>query len=357
VTKVFFALPFMCVWPLVGVIFAFGVMAYAIGIGGFILTQDRDENTFASMAAALNHTSATSSLGGLINSSPETQIALLATVHFVGCIWGYFICMSATYTTLSRAAAVWFFSHGYDEASGEVKQKGSFFFGTRVVLVCAWCVFWKHLGSIAFGAAILTFMTVLRIILNLISYYTKDLQKSNFLLRMVICCTQCCLYCLDRTVKFITYYGFIFVAIEGSSFCGACISTFGFIMKYPAQMGVNRMVAGILSCLISLSIPFGCAFVGFIWIDQMDPPRPQPATAAVMSFLLAFIVASAITDVFKCCIDTIFVCAFKDLEEHSPPKFMSSSLRAGFGLDDVKGGVELKGGQTSTQTASDDDKA
>jgi len=357
VTKVFFALPFMCVWPLVSVVLSFGVVAYAVGIGGFIMTQNRDQNTFASMHAALNASGTSSStLSSLVNQSPEVRIAILATIHFVGCIWWYFCVMSSSYTTLSRACAVWFFSHGVDEASGEVKQKGSFFFGTRVVLVCFWCVIWKHLGSIAFGSAILTLMTVLRIVLNLISYYTKDLQKSNCLLRMVICCTQCCLYCLDRTVKFITYYGYIFVAIEGSTFCGACISTFGFIMKYPSQMGVNRMVANLLSCLISLSIPFGCAFVGFIWIDQMNPLRPQPATAAVFIFLLSYVVASSITDVFKCCIDTIFVCAFKDLEEHTPPKFMSTALRAGFGLDDAApSGVELKSGPAVT--SSTDDKA
>ena len=110
----------------------------------------------------------------------------MLAVHIIGCIWGYYITLCATYTTLSRAAAVWFFSHGYDEATGEVKLKTHFAFGTRVVLACAYCVITRHLGSICFGAAILTIMAILRIILQAIDYYTKDMQKSNFLLKLVI---------------------------------------------------------------------------------------------------------------------------------------------------------------------------
>ena len=47
-----------------------------------------------------------------------------------------------------------------------------------------------------------------------------------------------------------------------------CFNTFGFIMKYPKQMSVNRLVANILSCVISLSIPIAAAGLTFIIVDQ-----------------------------------------------------------------------------------------
>ena len=37
--------------------------------------------------------------------------------------------------------------------------------------------------------------------------------------------------------------------------------------------------------------------------------------------------------VFSCCIDTIYICAFKDMRENDPPKFMSNDLREAFGID------------------------
>ena len=87
-----------------------------------------------------------------------------------------------------------------------------------------------------------------------------------------------------------------------------------------------------------------------MWIDQQN--GFGPLYCAVVVFLIAFIIASAITDVFRCCIDTIFVCAFKDLEEHTPPKFMSTSLRNGFGLEGVQ-----KSGATLTKGEGGEDAA
>ena len=37
--------------------------------------------------------------------------------------------------------------------------------------------------------------------------------------------------------------------------------------------------------------------------------------------------------VFDCCIDTIYLCAFKDMKENDPPKFLSNDMREGFGID------------------------
>jgi len=347
VTKVFWSLPFMAVWPLMGVAWYMFIIFYGILIGGFIVTTD--QNTFASIASVVEaQTNGTSvdvsadAFSQFTDLSSSTQQRILLVIHLVGCIWALYITQCSVYTTLSRSAAVWFFSHGPDE-SGQVVQKGTFYCGLRVVLVCAYCVIARHLGSIAFGAAILTIMTILRLILQAIDHYTKDMQQSNFLLKVCMKCVQCCLWCMDKTVKFITFYGFIFVAIEGSSFCGACMSTFGFIMKYPAQMTVNRLVAQILSFVISLSIPAAAASIAFMWVDSLTESE-GPLSVAGTVFLMAFTIASAVTDVFRCCIDTVFVCAFKDMEDNTPPKFMSQSLQTGFGLDDIEkkeDGVEL----------------
>merc|ERR1719240_1775851 len=77
---------------------------------------------------------------GMLDMGPQTQAAILLAIHFIGCIWGLYMVEGSVYTTLARSAAVWFFSHGVDEQTGKVVQKGTFFFGLRVVIVCAWCI-------------------------------------------------------------------------------------------------------------------------------------------------------------------------------------------------------------------------
>ena len=343
VTKVFFSIPFMAVWPIVEIIFTLLIITYAVCVGGLIATQNPTQ--FTEIATALNTTidgagGVADALASISNNNQTLLIAIMLTIHIVGCIWGLFMTQGGTYTTLARSAAVWFFSHEADSA-GQIVQKGGHFPGIKTVTVCCWCVVSRHLGSIAFGAAIITIMTILRIIMSAIDYYTRDAQQSNCMLKMVIKCAQCCIWCLDRTVKFITFYGFIFVAIEGSSFCAACLSTFSFICKYPAQLAVNRLVGNLLRFAITLSIPLGSAALAFFWIGSHTPARPDPWVPVLLVAAIAFFIASAITGVFRCCIDTIFVCSFKDMEEHNPPKFMPSSMRSSFGLDEsVKGQTE-----------------
>ena len=59
------------------------------------------------------------------------------------------------------------------------------------------------------------------------------------MLKMAIKCLQCCLWCFEKTVRFVTGYGFVYVAMEGSAFCSACFSTFKLILGNLAQVAVN----------------------------------------------------------------------------------------------------------------------
>ena len=44
-------------------------------------------------------------------------------------------------------------------------------------------------------------------------------------------------------------------------------------------------------------------------------------------FLCAYVIASNVSTVYSCSIDTIFLCAFKDLKENGTPKYLSNDLR------------------------------
>jgi len=68
--------------------------------------------------------------------------------------------------------------------------------------------------------------------LTTIDYYTKDLQGTNLALRLLLKCSQCCIWCLEKTIRFITKYGYIFVAIEGSSLPGV-LQDHGLLVQVP----------------------------------------------------------------------------------------------------------------------------
>ena len=208
-----------------------------------------------------------------------------------------------------------------------------------------------------FGAAIIAVVQFFQLVLMLVDNYTKDAQKKNCMLMIAIKCARCCAWCLRKTVEFISFYGFVFVAVDGQSFCLACKETFRLVIAYPAQTAVNKICQKLLKLLIGYSTPVICAVCAFYWLDgdTTYSDKYNPFYAALVVGLVAFIIADGVCIVFDVAIDTIYICAFKDMEENKPPKFMSNNLRKAFGIDEAEdessAGVTKRGGYEKAEVA------
>ena len=86
---------------------------------------------------------------------------------------------------------------------------------TRIPLVWStYRVFRYHLGSLAFGSFLIAVVQLARIFAAWLDQQTKKLQESNKLLKLAMKVMQCALWCLEKTVKFITGYCYIYVALQ-----------------------------------------------------------------------------------------------------------------------------------------------
>merc|ERR1719230_1869969 len=142
------------------------------------------------------------------------------------------------------------------------------------------------------------------------------------------------MFCLQKTIEFISYFGYIFVATKGVGFCNACVKTFAFVAEYPTQTAVNKTVQSLLRLLIGWSIPISCALVTFFILDGIpDYSEYNAMWPALIVFIAAFIIADGVCTVYDCCIDTIYLLSFEDMDREGGPKYMSADLRAGFGID------------------------
>jgi hypothetical protein len=61
-----------------------------------------------------------------------------------------------------------------------------------------------HLGTVAFGSLLIAVCQLLRIILEYVDQQTKSLQDNNLLAKLVLRCVKCCMWCLEKFLKFIT---------------------------------------------------------------------------------------------------------------------------------------------------------
>lgn len=126
--------------------------------------------------------------------SKETRYVFL--YHLFGLLWLNAFIIGCAQFIIAAAACQWYFSH-----SADTSGKGSILKGLKWVMV-------YHLGTIAFGSFCIAVVQFIRIIFE---YYTKQMKKleSNPVAKCLICCTRCCLWCLEKCIKFISKNAFI----------------------------------------------------------------------------------------------------------------------------------------------------
>ena len=67
------------------------------------------------------------------------------------------------------------------------------------------------------GAFVIALCQTLRLGMKLLDSMTQDAQDKNMVLKLGMKCVQCCMWCLQKTVEFVSYYGYVYVAIEGDN--------------------------------------------------------------------------------------------------------------------------------------------
>ena len=314
--------------------------------GGAALTSHA---TYAQSLAAMNESIAAAGGGAegaaAVIPSGLFTVQNMSYVYFIfGFLWTNSWINAIAFTALSGSYCHWYFLRRDDK------------YATRFPL--SWSVyrtFRYHLGSLAFGAFLIAVVQLARLFAAWLDKQTQGLQDKNKMLKLVMKCVQCCLYCLEKTVKFITGYCYIYVAMQGMGFCRACFATFKLIILNTAQLAVNTLVRTVLIVAQLVLIPLACYQLCSIVLaanGHFEPFYPSLVVAA-----LALVITNVFGLVFGCVLDTLFVCCVRDKAEYKAA-FMSDRLYVAYGFDPAEragggGGGEGGGGsepQETTQT-------
>jgi len=340
-TKVFRVIPSMMIWPLISIVFLTAVYIWAFAVAGYIFyTDETTYSEYATKAAkaieearAASGTDAgsgvslsDSSVANLFtDADPSTQKWVLFWIHLFGVLWVVEFIKACAWITMSGAVCYWYFF----KDDKDKQEKFPLLNSCRRVMR-------YHLGSAAFGAFVIAVCQLIRYMLATLDWYTKDLQNSNLVFRMAIKCSQCAMWCLQKTIEFVSYFGFVYIALEGKNFCWSCKETFKFLLtpKNAMQTAVNKVVEKLIVLIIAWTTPTLMALVCYGWLSNNAEYMQDnnPLYPCVLVWMGSFALAGAIATVFECTIDTIFLCSFKDAAEYDG-KYMSKDMREAFGID------------------------
>nr|XP_055076127.1 choline transporter-like protein 4 isoform X1 [Misgurnus anguillicaudatus] len=194
-----------------------------------------------------------------------------------------------------------------------------------------------HVGSLAFGALILTLVQIVRIILEYLDHKFKAAQ--NPCTRFLMCCLKCCFWCLEKFIKFINRNAYIMIAIYGKNFCVSAKNAFCLLMRNIVRVVVLDKVTDLLLFFGKLLVVGGVGVLAFFFFSgRIQSPGTVFETAALNYYWMpiitvifgAYIIAHGFFSVYNMGVDTLFLCFLEDLERNDgsaeKPYYMSKNL-------------------------------
>jgi choline transporter-like protein 2/4/5 len=283
-----------------------------------------------------------------------------------GFVWTYFFFAAIGTTTISGCVVYYFFMD--EDTAG---HKNAQFADNQTDFVVSKMLYYTlryNLGSMAFGSLVLAVVEVLVWLLEIIDDQTKAEGQSNPVMRLVLKCSKCCLFCFERCIKFVSSYAYIFVFMQNTGFCMACFRTWSMMAKYPLQLGINRVVQRVLFAMQSITIPLVCtswAYWTFLtaegtFLKLLTPDLLIAAMVPALCVLvLSTIVARSFASVYEQVVTALTTCVLTDIEQYNA-KYARSQLREAFDLppkellidEFIRGGGGGEGSSAGSRSSS-----
>ena len=196
---------------------------------------------------------------------------------------------------IAASACIWYF-----EVNSDTQGKGTVGRGIH------WG-FRYHMGSIAFGAAIIAICQTIRVIFE---YYRRKIQAAtkNAVVRCLLCYTGYLLYLLEKCIKFITKNAYIQVALTNTFFCKAAWNAFALILKNVHRFGWLNTIGFVLNwfglCMCATLNGFG-AYIALTKIESYNDKITQPMAPTIVVILMSFLLIRSFLSIFSFSMDAI----------------------------------------------------
>ena len=193
-----------------------------------------------------------------------------------------------------------------------------------------------HLGTVAFGSLIIAIIRFVRAIVQWIE--DKLRAYNNDLTKCLLCLCKCCLWCLEKFMRFINRNAYIMCAMKSSNFCKSAKDSFNLLMRNIVRVVVLNNVVAFLLFLGKLVIVGGVGSLSFFVFSGHIPELQDDIptlnylfTPIVVIVVGTYFIASSFFSVYAMAVDTLFLCFLEDLERNDGsrqrPYFMSTGLQ------------------------------
>merc|ERR1712070_527001 len=308
--------------------------------------------------AAANYTA---NIEAFASSDVSTYLGLY---HFFGLLWINQLIQAISMCTIAGVVNkyYWVRDKSAKHAYGKSPIRSSLYITMRY-----------HFGSLCFGSLIIAIVQAIRAVLAYIDHKTKDLQDKNPLIKIFMKVVQCCMWCMEKCLKYIAKSAYIMIAMKGHSFCHATKEAVDLLFSNASQIAVSNTIVSFMLLLSKLAISMGSALLFYMLVFSNSDYEAggskelsNPVIPLVLTFLMAYFVASTFMNVYGMIVDSILLLFCVDKSENKGKEegyFMSDELARLLGEKRNKKKKEkkekkdgTKGGDGSDSSDSDSDE-
>lgn len=174
-------------------------------------------------------------------------------------------------------------------------------------------VCWYHSGTAAFGSLLVAIVQLIRAIIAKAQKEAKAAQ--NKVAQAVLCCCQCCFWCLECALKFINKNAYIQTAIFSTSFCKSCRQSFALIFRNAARIAAITYVSSAVLIVGKLFISSIVTLLAYyVILETMGDELYSVGGPVALTFLISYFISDMFMDVLDMGISTVLHCFIADEE-------------------------------------------
>lgn len=235
--------------------------------------------------------------------------------HLIGLIWVSEFILACQQMAIAGAVTTYYFTRNKERLPStpillSVKR-----------LVC------YHLGTLAKGSLIITMVKLPRYILMYI--HQKLRGQENACARYLLKCCICCLWCLEKCLKYLNQNAYAATAINNTSFCTSARDAFLILVSNALRVAAINSVGDFMLILAKALVVCVTCFAGALLLDARRDLFLW-VVPLLLSALFAYLVADTFLTVFQAVVDVLFLCFAIDTAHNdgSPGReyFMDRSL-------------------------------
>lgn len=236
-------------------------------------------------------------------------------------LWNNAFFIACGQCIVAGSVCVWFFTPNKDKGTKPcIRQaiKNTLFY---------------HLGSLAFGSFILAVVQFLQ----LVCYYLEKqaTAQRNMVMQMIARAIGCCLWCLEKSVKFLNRQAYIQVALMGTNFCTSAWNAFNLVLRNAVTFMFVTTLTNVIYVIGWVMVTAASGVLGFFILRGLYPDV-NPVFPVLIYVAIGYIVGKLLMNIFTLAVDTSLQCliAAREMEVAGLEEVVPAPLKSRINFKD-----------------------